>query len=93
MVLQKHHTLSHNLQLKLIAAREGLQSVDSNSQINEKGIDKIVAETEDLVDRREADVHRVWKGFSRRWGPGTVEVQPGILGGRMNVQWERPERH
>jgi hypothetical protein len=93
LVLQKHHTLGHNLQLRLIAAREALQSVDSNSQIDEEGINKIVAETEDLVDRREADVQRVWKGFSRRWGPGAVGVQAGMNGGRMNVQWERPENH
>jgi hypothetical protein len=75
----------------LIAARQGLQAVDSNSRVDEDGIDKIVTETEDLVAGREADVQVVWRGFSTRWGPGTVGVQPGVNGGRMNVKWERPE--
>lgn len=91
-VLQKYHKLSHTLHLQLIAAREGLQAVESNSQVDEDGIDKIVTETEDLVAGREADVQVVWKGFSKRWGPGTVGVQPGVNGGRMNVKWERLDK-
>jgi hypothetical protein len=91
-VLQKYHKLSHALHLRLIAARQGLQAVDSNSRVDEDGIDKIVTETEDLVAGREADVQVVWRGFSTRWGPGTVSVQPDVNGGRMNVKWERPEK-
>jgi hypothetical protein len=91
-VLQKYHQISRTLHLRLIAAREGLQTGDSDSQVDEDGIDKIVTETEDLVAKREADVQVIWKGFSKRWGPGTVGVQPGVNGGRMNVKWERPEK-
>lgn len=91
-VLRKYHKLSHTLQLQLIAAREGLQTVDANNQIDEDCIDKIVSETDDLVGKREADVKSIWKGFSRRWGPGTVSIQPGVNGGRVDVKWERPEK-
>lgn len=91
-VLQKYHRISHTLHLRLIAAREGLQTVDTHSQVDEDGIDQIVKDTEELVAKREADVQIVWRGFSKRWGPGAVGVQPGVNGGRMNLKWERPEK-
>lgn len=92
-MLHKYHKASNALHLRLLAARKSLQNTDTSSQVDEEGINQIVQEIDSLVGRREADVKSVWKGFSARWGPGTVGVQQGLQGGgRMDLKWERPEK-
>jgi hypothetical protein len=92
VVLQKHHKTSMVLQSRLIAARERLETAQTEAQLDQGNINGVVAETNTLVDRREVEVKAVWKGFSKRWGPGTLGVQEGLEGGRMDVNWERPEK-
>ena len=43
----------------------------------------------ELSKERDTEVDKVWKGFSRRWGPGCVGKMEN---GRMKLAWERPER-
>jgi hypothetical protein len=49
-------------------------------------LDHQVAE---LSKERDAEVEKVWKGYSRRWGPGCVGR---LENGRMKLAWERPVR-
>jgi hypothetical protein len=43
----------------------------------------------ELYKERDAEVEKVWKGYSRRWGPGCVGR---LENGRMQLAWERPVR-
>lgn len=43
----------------------------------------------ELYRERDAEVEKVWKDYSRRWGPGCVGRMEN---GRMKLAWERPER-
>jgi hypothetical protein len=42
-----------------------------------------------LYKERDAEVEKIWKGYSRRWGPGCVGR---MQNGRMELAWVRPER-
>jgi hypothetical protein len=53
---------------------------------DEAFLDHQVAE---LYKERDAEVEKVWKGYSRRWGPGCVGR---LENGRMKLAWERPAR-
>lgn len=52
-------------------------------------IAKVEEEIRDLLVEREEDIRAVWKGYSARWGPGTIEFE---CKGRMKVEWIRPAR-
>jgi hypothetical protein len=43
----------------------------------------------ELYRERDAEVEKVWKGYSKRWGPGCVGR---LENGRMQLAWERPVR-
>jgi hypothetical protein len=53
---------------------------------DEAFLDHQVAE---LYKQRNVEVENVWRGYSRRWGPGCVGRMEN---GRMKLAWERPDR-
>ena len=54
----------------------------------------IAREVDGLVKDREEDVRQIWKGYSARWGPGTIGFEQKREGveGRMKVAWIRPDK-
>ena len=78
------------LQGRLVEARGILERVDV--EVDEEGIEGVVKGIDDMVRKREGEVREIWRGFSARWGLGTVGVQAGLEGGgRMDIRWVRPE--